>query len=46
MEKLANIEEFMKYLPKINVDEDLDNYWSVIDEKCRKWSIKEEQNVR
>ena len=30
----------------INIDEDIANYWSSLDENDRKWSIKEEENSR
>ena len=30
----------------IEVDEDIDNYWSTLDEEDRKWSTEEEKNAR
>jgi len=30
----------------IEIDESIDNYWKSLDEEDRKWSKKEEENVR
>ena len=30
----------------LQVDDDVDSYWASLNEKCRNWSVKEEQNSR
>lgn len=30
----------------IELDEDIDNYWSSLDENDRKWAMREEENAR
>merc|ERR1712060_170942 len=30
----------------VEIDEEIDNYWAALDDEDRKWSIREEENVR